>query len=220
LSKGRLDELQTRVLETLAEVDPPFVLSGGAALAGIYLGHRTTRDLDLFWRNRARLGDLPEIVTQHLHGEGLTVATVQTTPAFVRLRVASEHSTVLVDLIAEAAEGIEPPRRRSVGSAEILVDSTRAILAEKLCALLERSEIRDLVDVQALLTSGESLELAVADAPRRDSGFSALTLAWVLRNFDVKALASSAGVRDAAVADLDAFRLTLVDRLIDAAKPE
>ena len=101
-----------------------------------------------------------------------------------------------------------------------LVDSTRAILAEKLCALLERSEIRDLVDVEALLKSGESLELAVADAPRRDSGFSALTLAWVLRNFDVKALASSANVPDVAVTDLDAFRLTLVDRLVDAAKPE
>ena len=51
-SGGKLDALQLRVLETLAAVEPRFVLGGGAALAGVYLGHRETRDLDLFWRER------------------------------------------------------------------------------------------------------------------------------------------------------------------------
>lgn len=215
MSRGRLDELQTRVLGTLAEVDPPFVLSGGAALAGIHLGHRTTRDLDLFWRNRAQLGDLPQIVAQHLQNGGLTVATVQSAPAFVKLRVTDERSAIVVDLIAETTGSIEPPTLHAVGSAEILVDSLRAILAEKLCALLERSEIRDLVDVDALLRSGQSLEIAIADAPRRDSGFSPLTLAWVLRDFDVHAQVPAAGLDVQSAADLDAFRLALIDRLVD-----
>src|SRR5881628_3118395 len=54
-------------------------------------------------------------------------------------------------LLDEAADSIEPPARHCFGDAEILVDSARAILAEKLCALLERSELRDLIDVEALL---------------------------------------------------------------------
>lgn len=214
-SRGRLNELQTRVLGALADVEPPFILSGGAALAGVHLGHRTTRDLDLFWRNRARLGDVPDAVEQRLTNLGLSVAAVQTSLSFVQLRVADENSAVVVDLIAEAADSIEPPERHLVGSAEILVDSLRAILAEKLCALLERSEIRDLVDVEALLQSGESLDVAIEDAPRRDRGFSPLTLAWVLRDFDVSGLAGAGGLDAAAAARLDAFRLALIERLID-----
>ena len=121
------------------------------------------------------------------------------------------NAAVVVDLIAEAADDLDPPSRQRIGEAEILVDSPRAMLAEKLCALLERSELRDLIDIEALVRSGENLETAIADAPRRDSGFSPLTLAWVLRDFDVRAQAPSA----AAAERLDDFRKWLIDQLVD-----
>jgi hypothetical protein len=40
----------------LAGITPPWTLTGGGALAGVHLGHRETRDLDLFRRNRGELG--------------------------------------------------------------------------------------------------------------------------------------------------------------------
>jgi hypothetical protein len=80
--------------------------------------------------------------------------------------------------------------------------------------LLGRSEVRDLVDVEALVRSGEDLSSAVADAPRRDSGFSPLTLAWVLRDWDVRKIALSAGLSDADAEPLERFRHSLIDRLI------
>ena len=203
------------MLEALAGVKPRFVLSGGAALAGVHLGHRPTRDLDLFWRLRAELGELPHIVEQRLTSNGLFVTTLQTSPSFVRLQVSDGNLTVVVDLISEPMDAIDAAEAHRIGGAEILVDSPRSILAEKLCALLERSELRDLIDVQALLRSGENLDVALADAPRRDSGFSPLTLAWLLRDLDVNRLANAAGVDDADAANLDEFRQTLVDRLIN-----
>jgi Nucleotidyl transferase AbiEii toxin, Type IV TA system len=214
-SGGRLDALQLRVLEALAAVKPRFVLSGGAALAGVHLGHRATRDLDLFWRNRAELGDLPRAVEQRLTSQGLSVATIQTAPSFVRLQVNDGNLVVVVDLISEPTDAVEAAETHQIGRAEILVDSPRSILAEKLCALLERSELRDLIDVDALIRSGQRLGVAIADAPRRDSGFSPLTLAWLLRDFDVNGLAKTAGLDDANAARLDAFRQQLIDRLID-----
>ena len=214
-SGGRLDALQLRVLETLADVEPRFVLSGGAALAGIYLGHRTTRDLDLFWRNRAQLGGLAAIVEQRLARAGLSVAAIQTTPAFVRFQVSDGTSAVVVDLISEPTDAIDTAETHYLGRAAILVDSPRAILAEKLCALLERSELRDLIDVEALMKSGERLDVAIADAPQRDGGFSSLTLAWLLEDFDVIALAKATGLDDAQAVDLDVFRQELIDRLIN-----
>jgi len=154
----------------LTGIEPPFVLSGGAALAGVHLGHRTTRDLDLFWRNRAKLDELPRVIEQSISTAGLTVETLRTSPAFVQLRVSDVKSAVVVDLVAEAADNIEPPAWQRIGDAEILVDSPRAILAEKLCALLERSELRDLIDIEALIRSGEDLEIASPMRPAAIAG--------------------------------------------------
>jgi len=109
-SGGKLTPIQKRVLETVAATEPRFVLSGGAALAGVHLGHRDTRDLDLFWRNRERLEEIPTMIEQRLSHAGFTVQTLQTSPAFVQLRVADDRSVVVVDLIAEAADNLETPR--------------------------------------------------------------------------------------------------------------
>ena len=74
--------------------------------------------------------------------------------------------------------------------------------------------MRDLIDVQALVESGEDLDSALAAAPRRDSGFSPLTLGWVLRDLDVNGLAGSLGFGDDVAERLDAFRRSLVERLV------
>jgi hypothetical protein len=61
----------------------------------------------------------------------------------------------------------------------IRVDTAYEILVNELCALLGRSELRNLVEVRALLDQGFDLARALADAPKKDSGFSPVTLAWV-----------------------------------------
>lgn len=53
---------------------------------------------------------------------------------------------------------LTPLQRRILDGSTIAVDTRREILASKLAALLERSEIRDLVDVRALLHAGGDLE--------------------------------------------------------------
>lgn len=55
---SRLSALQRHILRVLASMDPRWTLTGGGALAGLYLGHRETRDLDLFWHGLSALPDL------------------------------------------------------------------------------------------------------------------------------------------------------------------
>jgi hypothetical protein len=43
-----LSPFQRALLEAFFRRSPAFYLTGGAALAGFYLGHRRTEDLDLF----------------------------------------------------------------------------------------------------------------------------------------------------------------------------
>ena len=48
-SRRALSSLQRELLEAFFALDPRgFFLTGGSALAGYYLGHRTSKDLDLF----------------------------------------------------------------------------------------------------------------------------------------------------------------------------
>jgi len=60
------------------------------------------------------------------------------------------------------------------------VDSPEEILANKLCALLRRSEIRDLVDVRVLELSGYSIESTLLAAASKDAGLTPGQLSWVL----------------------------------------
>lgn len=90
----------------------------------------------------------------------------------------------------------------------------------KLAALLGRSELRDLVDVRSLLQGDGDLVRALEDAPQRDAGFSALTLAWVLRELPVARMAEVEGLRAEETAELVEFRDGLVQRLTELARPD
>lgn len=62
----------------------------------------------------------------------------------------------------------------------IRVDPPEEILSNKLCALLSRSEVRDLVDVRALEMAGYRVEDALPAAKLKDSGLTPAQLGWVL----------------------------------------
>jgi hypothetical protein len=111
------------------------------------------------------------------------------------------------------------PHSAALGGVEILVDSPADIFANKLCALLGRSEVRDLVDVQALLEHGLSLEDALRGAAAKDGGFSPLTLAWVVRQMPLDRLAPAAGAGEDETQRLLEVRDQLVDRLAKLAAP-
>ena len=215
----KLTPLQRRILHVLSRLTPRWTLTGGAALAGVYLGHRATRDLDLFWRSRPALGDAASEAQVLLRGEDLDVVVLRTTPTFGQLRVSDGDDVCIVDLVAEPFAPIEPPVQAKIGDAEIAVDSMHEILAAKLTALLGRTELRDLIDVQALMDAGADLVAALRDAPKKDAGFSVLTLAWVLRSFEVRPLTRALGWSDEMTEGAEAFRHHLIDRLTQIARP-
>lgn len=188
-------------------MEPPWTLTGGAALAGYHLGHRTTQDLDLFWHGLGQLDRIPREVEARLTAAGLACATLQTGASFTRLRVTRDDEVVIVDLVAEPVARVAEPEIREPG---IEVDAPHEILVNKLNALVSRSEVRDLEDVRVLIESGLELERALADAPKKDGGFSPMTLAWVLERAPL-ADAERLGFDGASLA---AFRDELVARLV------
>lgn len=220
MSGDRLTALQRRILGVLAGITPHWTLTGGGALAGVHLGHRETRDLDLFWRNRSELGAVVADTVSALRAAGLDVHVLRTAPAFSELRVSDGRDACVVDLVAEPFAAIEPPEQAVVEGAAISVDSKHEILASKLATLLERSEARDLVDLKALLDAGGDLQAGLRDAPKKDAGFSPLTLAWVLKDFDPRPALKALGWGARETEELVSFRHWLISQLTASAVPE
>jgi hypothetical protein len=220
MSGDKLSALQWRILEVLAGVEPPWTLTGGAALAGVHLKHRTTKDLDLFWHGRNQLGPLPVAIRDRLTAANLEVDVLQSSDTFFQLRVRSEEAVCVVDLVAESVAPIEAPVQVRVRDLSIAVDTPQEILVNKLCALLGRAEIRDLVDVRSLLRAGADLTKALGDAPRKDAGFSPLTLAWVLRDIRPTSLTAVTDLSEAEAKELEAFKDQLISSLLEVSAPQ
>ena len=91
-------------------------------------------------------------------------------------------------------------------------------MANKLCALLSRSEIRDLVDVRELENAGFSLENALQSAAKKDSGLTPAQLAWVLNQIKFGDDIKPPG--DISVTELRDYLSNLIDRLKRLALPK
>ena len=219
MRSSTLTALQRRLLVVLAGIVPPWILTGGAALAGFYTHHRSTRDLDLRWPERSSLVEVSRSVLERLQAAGLSVESLQSSPSFARFRVADGTEVVLLDLMADSTPSLDTPTTMAVGTASILVDTRDEILVSKVCALLGRMELRDLDDVRVLLATGGDLHKALKQAPLKDGGFSPLQLAWVLEGMGVERLALAAGWSLDDAVQLDAFRQSLIDQLLAAAAP-
>lgn len=176
MNNTTLNELQKEFLERFFARDNRFFLTGGAALVGFYLHHRNTEDIDLF-----TLEDEIErgfaLVNEVARDMGAEVEPIQTSPDFRRLLLRRGDSAVVVDLVHEYAFQVDR-EKHNVGA--IRIDTPDEILANKLCALLSRSEVRDLVDVRTLELAGNSIESAIDAAAKKDTGFTPAQLAWVL----------------------------------------
>lgn len=219
MSIGKLSPLQHRILVQLAGIEPPWTLTGGAALAGFHTHHRETRDLDLFFRPLPLLGPAVAVVREQLEHDGLKVAVLRTSPTFSQLEVSDDSGSVVVDLVADPTPIAEPPRATSLGTTTILVDTPHQLLVNKLCALLSRSELRDLVDVRELLGRGGELQRALEDCPRQDAGFSPLTFGWSMRGLRIDQIATRLGWSRQAIDELERFRDELVERVVSASRP-
>lgn len=133
-------------------------------------------------------------------------------PSLTDLQGSSEG--VVVDLVRDASPQLLD--KMSIG--RIVLDSPREILANKLCALLSRTEIRDLVDVARLEESGYSPIAALDLASRKDGGMTAAQLAWVLSSFPIPSGDETHyGMSEK---ELEGFRESLVGRLTAAAFPK
>ncbi len=181
-SFGKLSELQCDVLSAFFSQEHGFYLSGGAALAGFHIKHRTTDDLDFFSQE---LGDMEigrhclQDVARHLNA---TIEAKVASPSFHRSVLSRGTEHLVIDLVHENVPQLHP-NKMLVG--KLRVDPPDEILANKLTALVGRTEERDIVDVLFLERSGLRTEDLLPAALRKDGSCTPTTLSWLLSEWTI-----------------------------------
>jgi hypothetical protein len=211
--RSRLTRLQADILEAFFSRETRFYLTGGGALAGYHLGHRETNDLDLFTLSPA-MEDGVRALREAARELGTSWQEVRTAPDFRRVLLTRGDESVVVDLVIERSEQVRPEKPTH---GVVRVDPPEEIFANKLCTLLGRAEIRDLVDVRALEGLGLGLKEALAAGQRKDGGLTPAQLAWVLSQMTIGDEATLPG--GVAPSELRDYLRGLIDRLARLAHP-
>lgn len=213
MTDNRLTPLQEDVLHAFFRHEGRFFLTGGAALVGFYLHHRTTDDLDLFTTTPEL--DAGEKTLRAVAVElGASLEDIVTATDFRRRLLKRGSESVIVDLVLDLAAQVfqEKPL---IG--HVRIDPPEEILANKLCTLLSRAEPRDLVDVCFLERAGYRVEDAVPRANQKDGGLTPAQLGWVLSQISIgDGAVLPAGLSPA---DARAFLVDLQNRLRRMAFP-
>jgi hypothetical protein len=213
-SPSLLTALQRDVLAAFFALERGFFLTGGPALAGYYLGHRTTDDLDLFTTDPAAFERGRFVMAEVASQLGGQLVTRQDAPGFRRLVLARDDEALVVDLVRDPSPQLHTTK---LIQGAIVLDPPDEILANKLTALVGRAEQRDLVDVLCLERAGHRVEAALPAALAKDGGCTPATLAWLLSEVTIPdGIPLPAGI---AVEELRAYVDDLIERLVALAAP-
>ncbi len=171
--------LQDEVLAIAARLDTPLHLTGGTALGRVYLHHRYSEDLDFFVNDDDGFQVWVDRLLEASRGDARWAVRVQRRePRFVRALLVRDEVPLKLEFVNDVRGRVGVPVRRPGFG---LVDTPENILANKVTALLDRAEPKDLADVWALCRRGGlSLSDALAGAATKAAGVFAADVARVL----------------------------------------
>lgn len=175
----RLYPFQDAVLARLADLDTGFYLTRGTAASRGYLEHRFSDDLDLFVNDDdqfALWADRVIAAVAH-HGPWRCEVGLRDT-RFVRATLALEDVALKIEMVNDVPSRVgEPWQHPVLGS----LDTAENILANKVSAVLARTEPKDLADLWGFCCRRNlALEEAILGAQGKAAGIFPADLARAL----------------------------------------
>ncbi|MBF0104944.1 MAG: nucleotidyl transferase AbiEii/AbiGii toxin family protein [Deltaproteobacteria bacterium] len=153
-------------------------LSGGTCIAEFYFGHRVSVDLDLFTQDAGLFEEAGRVLKKHdLFSVG-TVEITRTMPAFCQYLVHRKNKLpIKLDLIHD----IPVCLAKKIFFENIWLDSLPDLVANKLGCLIQRSDVKDYLDLYYLLPEiNLPLDKLIELGQKKDAGLDPLILAHQL----------------------------------------
>lgn len=158
---------QDRAIQAINRADTGFYLTGRTAASRGYLQHRFSDDLDYFVNDDNRFGLWVERIIQSLNKEWKCEVMMKE-ERFARLNLVQKDLSLKIEMINDV-----PARVGDIQNHPILgrLDSAENILANKVTALLDREEPKDLADIWGFCCQKNlSLQAAITDAQSKAAG--------------------------------------------------
>lgn|SRR3989344_5389042 len=198
-------------------VSKEFFLTGGTALAGFYLFHRKSVDLDLFSYqplDHLLLEQTVKNIANQNGGDQRTINTFKGT--FHSFVISTPSDSVKLDFVSDV-----PVRFGTKESFEdIKVDSLENIAVNKITAIFGRTDQKDFVDLYFLLKSNKfNLEDLIKKAKKKDLGLTEFYLAGALGNIQKSSIMPKMLI-PLSHEKLEKYMLELSNQLFLKIKPE
>lgn len=174
-----LSPIQRDILEVFAKLadQQQFYLAGGTALAGFYLGHRLSFDLDLFTGVGELVTPTSYAFELALNNAGFDVTVTRRFASFCQLVVTRADEIQKIDLAYDSPFHLQDTQATSLG---IWVASYPDLSADKTLAYFARSEPRDAIDV-FFLAQQDGWNVLMQRAAEKDTGFDPYWFAIALQ---------------------------------------
>lgn len=174
-----LTPLKRDFLEAFFERNQSFYITGGSALGVFYLEHRFSYDLDFFTHEQPSLHGLVNVVTAVCEEISSECRSITISPEFHRFQLTREPDSEIVDFVFERVPQIDERKKRF---GKIRVDTLREIFVNKICMLLSRCEVKDLVDLFFLHEKGFDVSQYFSDAYRKEAAMDPAMISFLLSN--------------------------------------
>lgn len=212
-----LTPLQAAVLQHFfaTETGQKFYLTGGTALAAFHLHHRKSVDLDLFTLDDLALREADILVPSLAAAVGCRLDAIRRTEHYREIFfVPDAEEPLKIDLVRDFG----PQYGERLHFGQVIVDSIENIGANKLTAILSRTEPKDFVDLYFILKAGYDFDDLFVKAHAKDLGMHPFYLAGSLRQVrNFRRL--PAVIPPLPLFELQQFILSLADELLDRATP-
>lgn len=180
-----------------------FFLTGGSALGIFYLDHRRSYDLDFFTTDTESMAW--HVLTNQLlgiaAGIGAQCRNLIASPEFQRFELTRGAEREILDFVIERVPQVDPQK---ASFDTIRVDTLREMIANKLCTLVGRTEVKDLIDLYFLWKQGHDILAHLPDAQRKEGGLDPAMISYLLAEVHVSAIPEYV-LQPLSVAELNTF---------------
>ncbi len=215
-----LTPLQEKFLNAFfrLEISKEFFLTGGTALAEYHLQHRYSEDLDLFTVSEEAFRTIDNHIPELLRSLKLQIISHRRIGDFSGYILQDETSLerLKVDLVRDI--NVQFGAKKKVGV--VIIDNLENIAANKIGAILSRTEVKDFVDLYFLIQGNyTTLEKAIETGKEKDLGVEKLILAGLFRQADNFTLLPQM-IKPLTLETLRSFYESLSNQLLDQIKPK
>jgi hypothetical protein len=192
-----------------------FFLTGGTGLSAFHLHHRVSVDLDLFTLDDLAFREASLLVPRLAADLNCQVGRSRRTEHYCEfLLEPSAGEPLRIDLVRDFG----PQYGEHITVGNVIVDSIENIGANKLTAILSRTEAKDFVDLYFILRAGYQFDDLMHKAQAKDMGLQPFYLAGaMLMVRDMRLLPAT--TPPIALSELQHFIVGLANHLLDSVSP-